>query len=113
MMMRRRPLMFVAAGVVTVVLLLTSGCADDSGPEAFTAAVHDGMLEGCAEDDTNPDVVEVCECTYDTLADDLSFAEFERMEDRLAQGEERLPASLTDAIRECIRRVSSERGGQG
>jgi hypothetical protein len=55
----------------------------------------------------------VCECTYETLTDELSFAEFEGMEDRLAQGEERLPAALADAIRTCIRSVSGERGGQG
>jgi hypothetical protein len=113
MMTHRRPVTFVPLVFATVVLLLASGCADDSGPEDFTAAVHDGMMEGCAEDDTDPDVVEVCECTYDTLAEDLSFAEFERIEDRLAQGEERLPGSLTDAIRECIRSVSGDRAGQG
>jgi len=101
----------VARVVAVVVILgvLVVGCSDDRGPDRFTAAVHDGVLEGCAEDDSDPDVVEVCECTYDTLADDLSFEEFARIENRLAQGDERLPDPLVEAIRDCIRDVSAER----
>jgi hypothetical protein len=98
--------------VLAVCAALVTGCGDDEGPEDYTAAVQDGMLEGCAEDDTDPDVVEVCECTYDTLSDELTFAEFERMERRLAQGEERLPDRLADAIRSCIRSVSGDRASQ-
>jgi hypothetical protein len=100
------------AVLIAVCAALVAGCGDDEGPEDFTAEVHDGVLEGCAEDDTDPDVVEVCECTYDTLSDDLTFAEFERMENRLAQGEERLPDSLADAVRDCIRSVSGDRASQ-
>ena len=99
--------------VIAVCAALIVGCGDDDGPEDYTAAVHDGMLEGCAEDDTDPDVVEVCECTYDTLSEELTFAAFERMESRLAQGEERLPDRLADAIRGCIRSVSGERASHG
>ncbi len=105
------PVSAVARVIAVVVVLggLVAACGDDSGPDAFTAAVHDGVLEGCAEDDSDDDVVEVCECTYDTLTDDLSFEEFARIENRLAQGEERLPDQLVDAIRDCIRGVSAER----
>jgi hypothetical protein len=104
----------VRALIVSCLLLGFAGaCGGDDGPEDYTGAVRAGMLEGCAEDDTDADLIEVCECTYETLTDELSFAEFEGMEDRLAQGEERLPAALADAIRTCIRSVSGERGGQG
>lgn len=94
-------------------LVLVASCSDDDGPEDYSAEVRDGVLEGCAEDDTDPDVVEVCECTYDALTDDLDFDEFERMERRLAQGEERLPDELADAVRTCIRDVSGDRAAQG
>ncbi len=51
----------------------------------------------------------MCECTYEELADDVSFDDFARIEDRLAQGEERLPQELIEVIRGCIRSVSAER----
>jgi hypothetical protein len=97
---------------LVALLALVASCSDDDGPEDYTAAVHDGVLEGCAEDDTDPDVIDVCECTYDTLTDELGFDEFERMENRLAQGEERLPEDLADAVRSCIRSVSGDRAAQ-
>jgi len=112
---RRRPGRTSRAAVLavaTALLIGAAGCSDDDGPEDYTAAVHDGVLEGCAEDDTDPDVIDVCECTYDTLTDELGFDEFERMENRLAQGEERLPDELADAVRSCIRSVSGDRAAQ-
>jgi hypothetical protein len=105
--MSRRLVVALAA-----LFVVMTSCSDDDGPEDYTAAVHDGVLEGCAEDDTDPDVVDVCECTYDTLTDELGFDEFERMENRLAQGEERLPDELADAVRSCIRSVSGDRAAQ-
>lgn len=105
-MSRLRP---VRVALVVLVVVAATGCGSDDTPDGYSDAVRDGLVQGCAEDDTDPDLVEVCECTYEELADDVSFDDFARIEDRLAQGEERLPQELIEVIRGCIRSVSAER----
>ena len=90
------------------VLLFGAACGDDS-PGDYTDATREAFMTGCVEDDSDPDLVEVCECTYDTLEADVPFEEFESIEQRLGRGQTDVPDLVAEIILDCIREVSASR----
>lgn len=103
---RRRTLLGV---LVVGALVGLPACGDDAGPEAYSEETRAAMLGGCREQDSDPDLIEVCECAYDGMTEELGFDEFAALEARLADGDARLPATVVGIIRDCIRGVSRTR----
>ena len=106
---RRLPRELARLAVAVVLVVAAAGCGDDAAPDDFSAETRSAMVTGCAEDDADPDLREVCECTYERMEDDLGFDEFADLDRRLAGGDDRLPAEVVSIIRDCIREVSATR----
>jgi hypothetical protein len=94
--------------LLAALALLGGACGDDS-PGEYTDATREAFMSGCVEDDSDPDLVEVCECTYDTAVERLPFERFEAVEQRLQRGQTEVPDDISDIIIDCIRRVSASR----
>lgn len=103
--LRRRTLVALLAACAVFGL---ASCGDDT-PDGYDASSRSAMLGGCAEDDTDPDVVDVCTCVYDRMEEDVAFERFAALENRLAGGDARLPDDVVDIIRGCIRSVAATR----
>jgi hypothetical protein len=88
--------------------LLGAACGDDS-PGEYTDATREAFMTGCVEDDADPDLVEVCECTYEQAVEDIPFDEFEAIEQRLGRGQTEVPERISEIILDCIREVSGSR----
>ncbi|QGG94560.1 hypothetical protein [Actinomarinicola tropica] len=98
-----------AVALVSLLALVgLSACGDDA-PDGYSAATRAAMLDGCAEDDQDADVVDVCACVYDQMEDDVPFDRFASLENRLGGGDARLPAEVVAIIRDCIRSVAATR----
>jgi hypothetical protein len=95
-------------GLLLVSVLALAACGDDS-PGEYTDATREAFMAGCVEDSDDPDLVEVCECTYERALEDIPFDQFESMEQRLARGQTDVPDSIAAIIVDCIREVSARR----
>jgi hypothetical protein len=100
---RLRPL-----GLMIVCLLGAAACGDDS-PGEYTDATREAFMTGCVEKDSDPDLVDVCACTYDRAVEEIPFDQFESMEQRLSRGQTDVPDALAAIIIDCIREVSASR----
>ena len=89
-----------------VALLVACG---DEGPDDYDDATREAFMEGCVEDDTDLDLVEVCECTYETAVEELPFERFRAVERRLQEGQSDIPDDVSFIILDCIREVSATR----
>jgi hypothetical protein len=98
----------LAVVVLVVVCLVAAGCGDDS-PGDYDDATREAFMSGCVEDDTNADLVEVCECTYDTAVEELPFEQFKAAEQRLQEGSPEVADEISEIILDCIRQVSARR----
>ena len=80
-------------------LLAACGDADDGGEEAVRAMV----LETCAPGGETADPIErdVCLCAYETLRDRLDPGELERLDRRVRDDPENVPAELQEAVLDC------------
>ncbi len=94
--------------VVALLCLLVVACGDE-GPGEYDEDVRASFLGACIEDDTDDDLVAVCECTYDTLVAELPYERFEAVESRRQQGGADMPEDVTEIIVRCIREVSADR----
>jgi hypothetical protein len=94
--------------LLALILALGLACSD-GGPEEYSEATRQAFMEGCVEDDSDADLVEVCECTYDTAAAELPYERFHSMERRLQQGATDIPDEISEIILDCIRSVSASR----
>ena len=94
--------------LLVVSLLVLAGCGDDS-PGEYTDATRESFMTGCVEDSDDPDLLEVCECTYERAVEEIPFDQFESMEQRLARGQTDVPDSIATIIVDCIREVSARR----
>lgn len=103
-MFRLRTLALLLLAASTIVI----GCGDDS-PGEYDASTREAFMSGCVEDDTNDDLVDVCECTYETAVEELSFERFEAAEQRLQEGSPEIADDISEIIVECIRQVSASR----
>lgn len=81
-----------AAGPVT-----TSGCADDAGSRGATDMM---VLETCAPD-RRPLEVEICRCALASVKEQYSPAALERLDRRLRDDPDRVPADIQRAVLEC------------
>jgi hypothetical protein len=95
--------------LLTTALVLLTACGGDDSPGEYTDATREAFMAGCVEDDSDRDLREVCECTYERAVEELPFEEFEEAEQRLASGETDVPDAFADLILDCIREVSRSR----
>ncbi|MGY6501330.1 MAG: hypothetical protein ACXIVQ_10625 [Acidimicrobiales bacterium] len=103
MLSRLRPLLLVLA-----VVLVAVGCGDESD-DGYSAETRAAFMEGCVEDSDDPDLVAVCECTYETAESELPFERFRAAERDLVRGATEVPGEVTDLVIDCIRTVSATR----
>ena len=89
-------------------LFLVAACGED-GPSDYSESTREAFMTGCVEDDSDDDLVEVCECTYDTAVEELPFEEFKSVEQRLQGGGSDIPDAVSEIIVDCIRQVSASR----
>lgn len=94
--------------LLILTVLVAAACGDDS-PGEYTDATREAFMAACVEDDADPDLRDVCECTYERAVEELPFEEFESIEQRLARGETDVPDVISDIILDCIREVSAAR----
>lgn len=97
--------------LVSLCLVLAFGavaCGDDA-PSEYSESIRAAFMRGCVEDDTNEDLIEVCECTYDTAVKEMPFDQFRTAERRLQEGSPEVSSEFSDIILGCIRRVSGQR----
>jgi hypothetical protein len=97
-----------AAALVAVALVALSACGDD-GPDDYDESIREAFMAGCVEDAADPDLIEVCECTYDASEEQLPFERFRSVERTLQQGSGDVPEDVAGIIVDCIRDVSSRR----
>jgi hypothetical protein len=93
--MPRHSLAFVVAVVATAAL---GACgAEEDGGRAATEAM---MLETCAPT-AEPLEVEVCRCAFDAISERYDDEELERLDRRLRDEPDQLPADVQEAILDC------------
>lgn len=90
-------------------LIMMLAACGDSGPDDYDDSTREAFMSGCVEEGSDPDLVEVCECTYETAVEELPFERFRSVEDRLQQGESDIPDDVSQIILDCIREVSASR----
>ncbi|MFP3906928.1 MAG: hypothetical protein ACLFRV_14200 [Acidimicrobiales bacterium] len=90
-------------------LIMMLAACGDSGPDDYDDSTREAFMAGCVEEDGDPDLVEVCECTYETAVEELPFERFRSVENRLQQGESDIPDDVSEIILDCIREVSASR----
>ena len=103
-MLRLRPVAIILFGIIVVLV----ACGDE-GPDDYDDATREAFMEGCVEDDADPDLVDVCECTYETAVEELPFERFRAVERRLQEGQTEMPDDVSEIILGCIREVSATR----
>ena len=82
---RRRPRLILLASCAAVALLLAA-CFDEGGPTSFDDTVETNFMSGCelaAEADPliSPVAPRYCACAYDRVRTEISFEEFEQLDD--------------------------------
>ena len=87
---------------------MLAACGDD-GRDDYDDATREAFMEACIEDDTDPDLIDVCECTYETVVEELPFERYRTIERRLAEGQSDLPDDYSQIVVDCIREVSARR----
>jgi hypothetical protein len=102
--LRLRHLAIIVFGLVVVL----AACSDE-GPDGYDDATRDAFMEGCIEDDASEDLIDVCECTYETAVEELPFERFRTVERRLQEGQTEIPDDVSEIILGCIRQVSATR----
>lgn len=90
------------------ILFALTACGSDA-PDDYSDGVRGAFMTGCVEDDENRDLVEVCQCAYDTAVEDLPFEQFKAAEQRLQDGSPEVSDAVIDIVLRCIRDVSSSR----
>lgn len=103
-MLRIRRLALLPLAATSILI----ACGDES-PGEYDESTREAFMSGCVEDDTNDDLVEVCECTYETAVEELPFERFEAAEKRLQEGSPEVADDISEIILECIRQVSASR----
>jgi hypothetical protein len=80
---RRRSRATVAASLTGLALLLV-GCSNPGDVNDYNADTRDNFVLACEEANTGLDEAEraeVCGCWYDAVAENMSFEDFEQVED--------------------------------
>jgi len=87
---------FAAAALVAGIVLGACGDNGDYG----RAATESMVLETCAPSG-DPLEVEVCRCAYEAVTQNYDDAELERLDRRLRDEPDQLPADVQQAILDC------------
>ena len=97
--------MKVVAAVVLALVLV--GCA--SGPSNFDDETAEAFVRACAEPAKGKGLPEdVCRCAYERIADELTFAEFEKLDEDLIDDPDKIPDVVADAFAACAGDPDSE-----
>ena len=94
------------------IAVLATGCSDDV-EGSYDADTRASFLEACTEDDADPALRGVCECTYETMVDEVPFERFVEIEAELAAEGELAPELAPEVVAildDCIDEVSREQG---
>lgn len=85
---RFRPDHIATRLTVIVAVALSAVCltaCSEEVPTDYTAAHRDAFLAACSRPLDDPRLLsDVCACVYDRIEDELPFAEFQRIDERLA-----------------------------
>lgn len=100
---------FAARFALALIVAALAGACGSDAPDNYSADVRESFMTGCIEDSGNADLVEVCECAYDTAAADLPFEQFKAAEQRLQDGSPEVSDAVVEIILGCIREVSARR----
>ncbi len=106
---------FGAVRTLRLLTILVAGAfvaaaCGSGGPSEYSEATRAAFMNGCVEAaDSSPDLVEVCECTYDTAVEQMPFEQFKAAEQRLQEGSPEVSSEFSEIILACIRQVSASR----
>ncbi len=90
------------AAVALLVVFVLVGCGRaDGDDQGYSDDTRTSFLEPCIAG-LGEEGRDVCECTYDRIADDIPFDEFQRL-DRALQGDPdaELPDEIADIVAAC------------
>jgi hypothetical protein len=92
---------FVAIAVALVAVIAVVGCGGGGDDQTYSDDTRASFLEPCIAG-LGESGRDVCECSYDLIADDIPFAEFEDV-DRALQGnpDAALPDDIADIVAAC------------
>ncbi len=103
------------AAVVVGVALVASACASSNDPSTWEEAeaqdgfpVQTNFIEACREANTGGDELDdtvarsYCRCAFDKLHENLTFAEFEKLDDDLRKEPGRVPSEVESWFEECL-----------
>lgn len=88
------------------IAVLAAGCSDDV-EGSYDDATRASFLEACTEDDADPALRGVCECTYDAMVDEVPFERFVEIESEL-EADGTLAPEVVAILDDCIDEVSRE-----
>lgn len=95
--------------LTTLLMVFAVGGCGSSTQNEYTEASKTAMLRACAEDDDDPNLIEVCTCAEAQIEQNVPYSEFADWEKRLAAGEKSMPNRLASIIKDCIWTVSETR----
>jgi hypothetical protein len=99
--MGRRLVVEMLAAVAIVGFVALGGCGGGDGEQAYSADTRASFLEPCIAG-LGEEGRDICECSYDLIADDIAYADFEDI-DRALQGDPdaALPDEVADIVAAC------------
>jgi hypothetical protein len=82
--------------------LVLAGCGDDGSgiadADRYSRELRDEFVVSCsAQGDTEA----MCGCFYDSLAANVPFSRFKKLDEQIGEGSERVPADILDYAAAC------------
>ena len=82
--------------------LVPAACGDDGSDIAdadrYSRELRDQFVESCtAQGDTEA----MCGCFYDSLAANVPFSRFQKLDEQIGEGSERVPSDILDYAAAC------------
>lgn len=116
--MRRSPRRSVLSALVVALALVVAGCSESNDPETWEDAeaqdgfpVRTNFLDACTEANageqglSEDEAPAFCECAFTELREQLTFEEFDALDDDLRADNETVPTTLQTVVDGCLEQV--------
>jgi hypothetical protein len=90
----------LGVAVVAVVALVAVQSRRDEPVDDYDSSVEAAVVDACVEATGDDGDGDLCRCAYQTFTEELSFDEFERLDEDLRSGAD-TPDGLVDAVETC------------
>jgi hypothetical protein len=99
---QQRAARWAPIAAIAALALVLVGCGDDgsgiAGADRYSREVRDEFVTSCT---AQGDSEALCRCFYDSLAANVPFSRFQKLDQQIGDGSERVPADILDYAAAC------------